>query len=74
MNVNLAALIEPAEGSGVSFEGRYPADYLVFPRAEKLPAWHLVGGKDPVDPAELTGSEPDDGHPVLLRDWIRRTA
>ena len=38
----------------------------------KLPAWHLVGGKDPIDAGELTGDEPDDGHPVLLRDWIRR--
>jgi L-alanine-DL-glutamate epimerase-like enolase superfamily enzyme len=31
-----------------------------------------VGGKDPIDPSELTGAEPDDGYPVLLRDWIRR--
>jgi L-alanine-DL-glutamate epimerase-like enolase superfamily enzyme len=37
-----------------------------------IPAWHLVGGKDPIDPSELTGTEPDDGYPVLLRDWVRR--
>jgi L-alanine-DL-glutamate epimerase-like enolase superfamily enzyme len=71
MNADLSAYLEPAEGSGVSFEKRYPADYLVFPRPDVLPAWHLVGGKDPVGPEELTGLEPVDGHPVLLRDWIR---
>jgi L-alanine-DL-glutamate epimerase-like enolase superfamily enzyme len=32
----------------------------------------LIGGKDPIEPNELTGSEPEDGYPVLLRDWIRR--
>jgi L-alanine-DL-glutamate epimerase-like enolase superfamily enzyme len=37
-----------------------------------LPAWHLVAGKDVVDKSELVGNEPDDGYPVLLRDWIRK--
>jgi L-alanine-DL-glutamate epimerase-like enolase superfamily enzyme len=55
----------------VSFEGKYPEDFLV-PPPRSLPAWHLIGGKDPLDASELTGSEPDDGYPVLLRDWIRR--
>jgi L-alanine-DL-glutamate epimerase-like enolase superfamily enzyme len=31
-----------------------------------------VGGKDPIDESELDGTEPHDGYPVLLRDWIRR--
>ena len=68
----VASYLEPAGGSRVSFEGRYPADFLVSPRPDRLTAWHLVGGKDPIDPSELTGTEPDDGYPVLLRDWIRR--
>jgi L-alanine-DL-glutamate epimerase-like enolase superfamily enzyme len=34
--------------------------------------WHLVGGLDPIDASELSGNEPDDGYPVLLRDWIQR--
>jgi L-alanine-DL-glutamate epimerase-like enolase superfamily enzyme len=59
-------------GQGVRFAGQYPEDYLVFPRLDRLPAWHLVGGLDPIDPAELDGTEPNDGYPVLLRDWIRR--
>ncbi len=53
------------------FKGQYPADYLVKPEAKELPVWHLVGGLDPISESDLTGSEPDDGYPVLLRDWIR---
>ncbi len=72
MNADLAQFIRPAEGSDVSFKGKYPADFLLFPRPDRLAAWHLVGGKDLIDPAELTGAEPDDGYPVLLADWIDR--
>ena len=42
------------------------------PRENGVPVWHLVGGLDPLDADELTGREPRDGYPVLLRDWIRR--
>ena len=72
MNVDLSHFIEPAEGADVSVAGKYPEDYFTLPRPDKLAAWHLVGGKDVVDASELTGDEPDDGYPVLLRDWIRR--
>jgi L-alanine-DL-glutamate epimerase-like enolase superfamily enzyme len=72
MNHDLAHFLTPAPGTDVSFEGQYPEEYLARPRPETIPAWHLVGGKDPIDPDELTGTEPDDGYPVLLRDWIRR--
>jgi L-alanine-DL-glutamate epimerase-like enolase superfamily enzyme len=72
MNADLSAYLTPAEGSGVSFSGKYPADFLVEPRANSIPAWHLVGGLDPIATADLSGSEPDDGEPVLLRDWVRR--
>ncbi len=37
----------------------------------ELTAWHLVGAKDALEEEDLTGSEPQDGYPVLLRDWIR---
>jgi L-alanine-DL-glutamate epimerase-like enolase superfamily enzyme len=69
---DLSDYLEPAEGSRVSFKGKYPSDYLVGDVPDKLPVWHLVGGVDPISEAELTGEEPDDGHPILLRDWIRR--
>ena len=70
MNRDLATYLTPAGGAKVSFLGRYPADYLTAPAA-RLPAWHLVGGKDLLDAEELTGAEPEDGYPVLLADWIR---
>jgi L-alanine-DL-glutamate epimerase-like enolase superfamily enzyme len=54
------------------FAGRYPQDFLARPVPQSLPAWHLVGGKDLLLPAEATGAEPDDGYPVFLPDWIER--
>ena len=72
MNRDLSYFIEPAEGSDISFAGKYPADFLCDSPPKTLPAWHLVGGKDLLDASELTGKEPDDGYPVLLPDWIRR--
>jgi len=72
MNADLSRYIEPAEGANVTFAGRYPADFLAEDRPDDLVAWHLVGGKDLIEPSELTGEEPDDGYPVLLRDWIER--
>ncbi len=71
MTRDLATFLEPAAGTAVSFAGKYPANFLTTPRPASLPAWHLVGGMDKVDAAELDGTEPDDGYPVLLRDWIR---
>lgn len=72
MSDDLARYLMPADGADVSFAGRFPGDYLVFPRPNRLPAWHLVGGKDLLDASECDGTEPDDGYPVLLPDWIDR--
>ena len=72
MNRDLSNFLTPAEGFKLSYVGKYPADFLVFPPPRALPAWHLVGGKDLLDASELTGAEPDDGYPVLLPDWIKR--
>ena len=69
---DLARYLEPAEDSGVDFNGRYPDSFLVQSRADSLPAWHLVGGLDPIAPSEIGPDSPDDGHPLLLRDWIER--
>lgn len=68
---DLSHFLEP-DSPEVSFKGRYPADYLVRPPARQLPAWHLVGGMDPLDDSERTGSEPRDGYPVTLEEWIAR--
>jgi L-alanine-DL-glutamate epimerase-like enolase superfamily enzyme len=72
MNKDLADFLTPDENSLFSFEDKYPADFLKFPPPSKLNAWHLVGGKDPLDESELIGDEPDDGYPVILTDWIKR--
>ena len=68
---DLGSMIEPA-APGVSFAGRFPEEFLVSEPPVRLMAWHLVGGLDPLDASELNGTEPHDGHPVLLADWIRR--
>jgi L-alanine-DL-glutamate epimerase-like enolase superfamily enzyme len=60
------------ESEKYDFAGKYPCDFLASSPPATLPAWHLVGGLDPLTPDELTGNEPNDGHPVLLRDWIAR--
>lgn len=72
LNRDLSQFLEPVQGSNVSFEGRYPHEFIVSPPATSLPAWHLIGGLDPLTSDDLTGSEPDDGYPVLLTDWIER--
>jgi L-alanine-DL-glutamate epimerase-like enolase superfamily enzyme len=68
---DLSYFLEPAAGSAVDFRGRYPSDFLVADAPRRLPALHLVGGLDTLEPSDLTGNEPRDGYPVLLRDWIR---
>lgn len=59
-------------GGDSAFAGKYPRDYFRPEPLERLPAWHLVGGLDPVTPDQLTGNEPQDDHPSLLADWIDR--
>ena len=71
LNHDLSHYLEPAEGASVSFDGKYPAQYLVAPE-HTLPAWHLVGGLDLLTDADRTGDEPDDGYPVTLEEWITR--
>ncbi len=72
MKSDLSHYLKAADDSNFSFRDKYPDDFLTFPPAKTLPAWHLVGGKDLLDASELTGTEPDDGYPVLLPDWIKR--
>ena len=56
------------------FTGKYPADYMVpkTSRKDVIPVWHLVGATDVVWDDEIKGTEPDDGYPVKLKDWIER--
>lgn len=72
MNRDLSAYIDPEEGSGIDFSGRFPKDFLVRVAPKTLPVWHLVGGVDALEACDLNGSEPKDEHPVLLAEWIQR--
>lgn len=72
INRDLSHFLTPAEGSPFSFRGKFPADFLIDRPPAQLRAWHLVGGLDLLERAELTGLEPKDGYPVLLPDWIER--
>lgn len=72
MSHDLSYYLEPDADVEIDFHGQYPADYLVDSRPESLVAWHLVGGLDAIDEADLDGAEPSDGHPVMLGDWIDR--
>ncbi|MBM3878551.1 MAG: hypothetical protein FJ387_02370 [Verrucomicrobia bacterium] len=71
LNRDLAAYLSPAPGAGASFRGQYPSDYLAATPTDELRAWHLVGGLDLLERGELTGSEPQDGYPVVLEEWIQ---
>ncbi|MEC5128971.1 enolase C-terminal domain-like protein [Verrucomicrobiales bacterium BCK34] len=70
MSRDLSDFITP-DSDDVNFDGLYPDAFLSAKPELKLPVWHLVGGLDPISEEELTGDEPDDGYPVLLRQWIR---
>lgn len=68
---DLGDFLEPAR-HGLSFSKRSLAEFIAPKPKPQLPAWHLVGGVDPLTDSDLTGHEPQDGYPVLLADWIRR--
>jgi L-alanine-DL-glutamate epimerase-like enolase superfamily enzyme len=70
MNRDLSSYYDAAHGK--RFALAYPQDFFVRPVPKVLPAWHLVGGKDLLTPADALGTEPDDGYPVFLTDWIER--
>lgn len=68
---DLSCYLTAEEGSGVTFAGKYPSDFLVDDVPTTLPVWHLVGGLDPLDDSDRDGTEPDDGYPVTLQQWIQ---
>jgi len=72
MSNDLSAYLESSDRSASPFLGRFPCDFLVSDPPRQLPAWHLVGGMDPLEAGDATAPPPDDGYPVLLSDWIRR--
>ncbi len=71
MNRDLADFLVPAPEMKVDFARKYPIDFLSKNVPSTLAAWHLVGGLDPLDETELNGTEPRDGYPVTLLEWIK---
>ncbi|NLA06365.1 MAG: hypothetical protein GX872_01895, partial [Firmicutes bacterium] len=57
---------------GPEFKGRYLADYIKKSYEPYIPVFHLVGGKDRLRQSEITGSDPEDGFPVSLDEWIKK--
>ncbi|NPV09442.1 MAG: hypothetical protein HPY83_15965 [Anaerolineae bacterium] len=57
---------------GPGHEGLYPEHFLRRSFAPKVPVFHLVGGLDRLTRSELRGTEPDDGLPNSLEQWIER--
>ncbi len=55
---------------GPEFAGKYIEDYIRPTYLPEIPIFHLVGGLDKLTPAEKDDSDPDDGRPVSLDEWI----
>jgi L-alanine-DL-glutamate epimerase-like enolase superfamily enzyme len=72
MNQDLSHFLTPDSELTLDFTGRFPAEFLGFPRRSSLPAWHLVAGLDPIGDADVDPSLPEDDYPNTLGDWIRR--
>jgi L-alanine-DL-glutamate epimerase-like enolase superfamily enzyme len=57
---------------GSEFAHRYISQYLREGYQRKVPVFHLVGGLDKLRRAELDDSDPQDGLPVSLDQWVER--
>jgi len=57
---------------GEKFHGRYISDYLQPGYVKELPVFHLVGALDKLTRDEVDASDPKDGLPVSLEEWIER--
>ena len=57
---------------GEEFRGRYISDYLRPSYSKELPIFHLVGALDKLTRDEVDASDPKDGLPVSLEEWIER--
>ncbi len=72
LNKDLSYFIEPAEGENIDYSNQYPCQYLRGNQHVTMPAWHLVGGLDPLTNDEIPIDAPKDGHPLILHDWIKQ--
>ncbi len=57
---------------GPRFRGKYPQDYLRKAFRPEVAVFHLVGGLDKLRRSEVDASDPRDGLPNSLDEWVRR--
>lgn len=57
---------------GPRYRGKYIAQYLRDTYLPAVPVFHLVGGLDKLTRTEKDDSDPQDGEPVSLDEWIAR--
>jgi len=57
---------------GDGYSGRFIADFIRPDYAPNLPIFHLVGGLDKLRRSEKDASDPQDGLPVSLDEWIEQ--
>jgi L-alanine-DL-glutamate epimerase-like enolase superfamily enzyme len=55
---------------GPELAGKYPQQYLRPAYLPEIPIFHLVGGVDKLTRAEVDDSDPQDGVPNCLEDWV----
>lgn len=55
---------------GPEFARRYIEDYIRPSYLPEVPLFHLVGGLDKLTKGEKDETDPDDGRPVSLDEWI----
>ena len=57
---------------GEEFKGRYIAGYIRKDYFPRIPVFHLVGGGDKLRESQVDETDPKDGLPNSLDEWIRR--
>lgn len=55
---------------GPEYAGKYAADYIRPAYLPEIPVFHLVGGLDKLTRGEVDASDPQDGRPNCLEEWI----
>jgi len=55
---------------GPKYAGKYAADYIRPQYLPEIPIFHLVGGLDKLTRGEVDDSDPQDGRPNCLEEWI----
>ena len=55
---------------GPDYQGKYVAAYIRPQYLPEIPIFHLVGGLDKLTRSEVDDSDPQDGRPNCLEEWI----